>query len=60
MQISLQSPLIQYDEKGNRLDEPVVYKKFPNLFMSHGVRDPIVPIRWAKTTFNELRVREKY
>lgn len=29
---------------------------FPKLFMSHGSQDPIIPIRWAKSTFRDLRV----
>ncbi|CAL8111606.1 unnamed protein product [Orchesella dallaii] len=33
------------------------YAKFPKLFMAHGHRDPIVPLRWAKSTFHEFRRR---
>lgn len=30
--------------------------KFPKLFMSHGANDPIIPLRWGKNTFTDLRV----
>jgi len=57
MKISLQSPPTKFDEKGNPLGDSADYPTFPKLFMSHGYHDPIVPIRWAKTTFENLRKR---
>jgi len=57
MQNSLISPPTKFDMKGNsQVDGPVI-AKFPKLFMCHGYRDPVVPIRWAKTTFNDLKKR---
>jgi len=57
MKISSESPPTTFDEKGNPLGDATVYTKFPRLFMSHGYHDPLVPIRWAKATFRDLRKR---
>lgn len=57
LQIAMNSPAIRHgEEESADIEQAMRNVKFPKLFMSHGQEDPIVSLRWAKNTFNELRV----
>ncbi|ODN02336.1 Lysophospholipase-like protein 1 [Orchesella cincta] len=56
MQIIMNAPPTNTNDTDGRQDL-TAYAKFPKLFMAHGLRDPIVSIRWAKSTFHEFRRR---